>query len=46
MLPPWLAGCEPASPNNALVLESHASVGGKTAGQRLEVRVENGDRRR
>ena len=46
MLLPWLAGCEPASSNNALVLESHASVGGKTAGQRLEVRVENGDRRR
>jgi len=44
MLPPWLAGCDPASPNNAPVLESHASVGGKTAGQRLEVRVENGDR--
>ena len=46
MIPPWLAGCDPASPNNAPVLESHASVGGKTAGQRLEVRVENGDRRR
>ena len=44
MLPAWLAGCDPASPNNAPVLESHASLGGKTAGQRLEVRVENGDR--
>jgi hypothetical protein len=46
MIPPWLASCDLASPNNAPVLESHASVGGKTAGRRLEVRVENGDRRR
>lgn len=46
MIPPWLAGCEPASPNNAHVLESHARVGGKTAGQRLEARGEKGDRQR
>ena len=46
MLPPWLAGCDPASPNNAPVLESHASLGEKTVGQRLEGRGERGDRRR
>src|ERR1700692_4189939 len=30
MIHPWLAGCDPASPNNAPVPESHASVGGRT----------------
>ena len=33
MLPPWLAGCDPASPNNAPVLESHASVAGPDYGR-------------
>ena len=46
MIPPCLAGCEPAAPNNAPVLESHASVGGKTAGQRLGALGEKGDRQR
>jgi hypothetical protein len=46
MIPPCLAGCEPASPNNAPVLESHASVGGKTAGQRLGALGEKGDRQK
>jgi hypothetical protein len=46
MILPCLAGCEPASPNNAPVLESHASVGGKTASQRLGALGEKGDRKR
>ena len=46
MIPPCLAGCEPASPDNAPVLESHASVGEKTAGQRLGGPGEEGDRQR
>jgi hypothetical protein len=33
MLPPWLADCEPASPNNAPGLESHASVAGPDYGR-------------
>ncbi len=33
MLPPWLAGCDPALPNCAPVLESHASVAGPDYGR-------------
>jgi len=46
MIPPCVAGSEPASPHNALVLESHANVGGKTAGQRLGALGEKGVRQR
>jgi hypothetical protein len=48
MLPSWLAGCDLPSPNNAPVLESHASVGGKgkIAGQTLEALGEKRDRQR
>ena len=33
MIPPRLAGCDPASPNNAPVLESHASMAGPDYGR-------------